>query len=144
VIGPEPVSPSERERLADHGAIPGDELNAIYASFLGETFPTIRFGIAEAHGQAAMMEFSYLTEQGAIGRDPSIGLYVANVEKMVGAMASLVKELLGQEATGDRVRTENWFEKYALMPPELAAALSKASHVPVDVDPEFDFQPPLR
>jgi len=130
--------------LADHGAIPRDQLNGIYASFLGETFRTMRFGIAEAHGQAAMMEFSYLTEQGAIRRDPSIGLYEVNFERMAGAMAALAKELLGQEATGDRVRTENWFKKYVLMPPELAAALSKASDVPVDIDPEFDFQPQVR
>jgi hypothetical protein len=130
--------------LVDHGAIPKEKLNGIYASFLGETFRTIRFGIAEAHGQGAMMEFSYLTEQGAIRRDPSAGLYSADFDKMPGAMASLAKELLEQEATGDRARTENWFKKYAVMPPELAAALAKASDIPVDVDPDFDFHPPVR
>jgi len=130
--------------LVDHGAIPKDKLNGIYASFLGETFRTIRFGIAEAHGQGAMMEFSYLAEQQAIRRDPSTGQYEANFEKMPGAIASLAKELLEEEATGDRARTENWFRKYAVMPPELSSALSKGSDIPVDVDPEFDFQPPVR
>ena len=63
---------------------------------------------------------------------------------MPAAMASLAKELLEQEATGDRARTENWFKKYAVMPPELAAALTKGSDIPVDVDPDFDFHPALR
>jgi hypothetical protein len=130
--------------LVDHGVTPKDKLNGIYASFLGETFRTIRFGIGEAHGQGAMMEFSYLTEQGAIRRDPSSGLYEVNFEKMPGAVALLAKELLEQEATGDRARTESWFKKYAVMPPELATALKKASDIPVDVDPEFDFQPTVR
>ena len=130
--------------LVDHGVIPRDELNGIYASFLGETFRTIRFGIAEAHGQGAMMEFNYLAGQGAIRRDPSTGLYEVNFEKMPGAIALLAKELLEQEATGDGARTEEWFKKYAVMPPELAAALQRASDIPVDVDPTFDFQPPLR
>jgi hypothetical protein len=130
--------------LVDHGAIPRDKLDGIYASFLGETFRTIRFGIAEAHGQGAMMEFSYLSEQGAIRRDPSTGLYQANFDKMPGAMASLAKELLEQEVTGDRSRTESWFKKYAVMSPELSASLAKGSDIPVDVDPEFDFQPTLR
>jgi len=130
--------------LVDRGAIPKEKLNGIYASFLGETFRTMRFGIAEAHGQGAMMEFSYLTEQGAIRRDPSSGFYSADFDKMPGAMASLAKELLEQEATGDRAHTENWFKKYAVMPPELAAALAKANDIPVDVDPDFDFHPPLR
>jgi len=130
--------------LADQGAIPRDRLDGIYASFLGETFRTIRFGIAEAHGQASMMEFGYLNEQGAILRDPATGLYEAIFDKMPGAMASLAKELLEQEATGDRARAENWFRKYALMPAELSAALAKGSDIPVDVDPEFDFRPALR
>jgi hypothetical protein len=130
--------------LVDHGDIPKEKLNGIYSSFLGETFRTIRFGIAEAHGAGAMMEFSYLAEQGAIHRIPATGLYEVDYNRMPAAMASLAKELLTQEATGDRARTEAWFKKYAVMPPELAAALAKGSDIPVDVDPEFDFHPPGR
>jgi hypothetical protein len=130
--------------LVDHGAIPEEMLDGIYASYLGDTFRTIRFGIAEAHGAGAMMELSFLTEQGAIHRDSSTGLYAVDFQKMPAAMASLAKELLEQEATGDRARTENWFKKYAVMPPELAAALAKGADIPVDVDPDFDFHPPVR
>ncbi len=130
--------------LVDHGAIPKEKLNEIYASFLGDDFRTIRFGIAEAHGAAAMMEISYLTERGAIRRDASTGLYSADFEKMPAAMAALAKELLEQENTGDRARTEAWFKKYAVMPTELSAALAKGSDIPVDVDPDFDFHPPLQ
>lgn len=130
--------------LVDHGAIPSGKLNEIYASFLGETFRTIRFGIAESHGAGAMMEISYLTEQGAVRRNLSTGLYDVDFKKMPGAIASLAKELLEQEATGDRARTEKWFIKYAVMPPQLSAALAKGSDIPVDVDPQFDFHPPLR
>ena len=129
--------------LVDHGAIPKEKLNEIYASFLGDDFRTIRFGIAEAHGAAAMMEISYLTEKGAIRRD-SAGLYSADFEKMPAGIASLAKELLEQESTGDRARTEAWFKKYAVMPRELSTALAKGSDVPVDVDPDFDFHPDIR
>ncbi len=116
----------------------------IYASYVAGIFRTIRFGIAEAHGSAEMMEFNYLAEQGAITRRPGTGLYEINFEKMSAGIASLAKELLEQEATGDRTRAENWFKKYGTMPPELAAQLAKASDIPVDVDPEFTFNPPLR
>jgi hypothetical protein len=130
--------------LVDHGVIPSGKLNEIYASFLGETFRTIRFGIAEAHGAGAMMELSYLTEQGAVRRNPSTGLYEVDFKKMPAAIASLATELLEQEASGDRARTEKWFTKYAVMPSHLSAALAKGSDIPVDVDPQFDFHPPLR
>ena len=130
--------------LVEHGAIPNGKLDEIYASYLGETFRTIRFGIAEAHGKGSMMELSYLTEQGAVRRNASTGLYEVDFKKMPGAIDSLAKELLEQEATGDRARTMNWFKTYAVMPPDLTVALAKASNIPVDVDPHFDFHPPLR
>ena len=44
---------------------------------------------------------------------------------MPGAIASLAKELLEQEATGDRARAENWFKKYAVMPPEVDRGAQK-------------------
>jgi hypothetical protein len=127
-----------------HGAFPKAEQKIVYASYVAGIFRTVRFGIAEAHGAAEMMEFNYLSEQGAIRRDPSTGLYSIDFARMPGAIASLAKELLEQEATGDRARAEEWFKRYAVMPPALSAALAKASDIPVDVDPEFDFHPPLR
>jgi hypothetical protein len=130
--------------LVNHGAIPKEKQNAIYASYVAGIFRTIRFGIAEAHGAAEMMEFSYLTEQGAIRRDVSTGRYEVVFEKMPAAIASLAKELLEQEATGDRARTQAWFKKYAVLPRELSDQLAKASDIPVDVDPEFSFQPQVR
>jgi hypothetical protein len=130
--------------LVQHGVIPKGKLDGIYASYLGETFRTIRFGIAEAHGKGSMMEINYFTQQGAIRRDPATGLYEADFAKMPAAFDSLSKKLLELEATGDRSGTSAWFKKYAVMPPALAAALAKCSDVPVDVDPTFDFNPPLQ
>jgi hypothetical protein len=130
--------------LVDHGALPQDKLHPAYASYVAGIFRTVRFGIAEAHGAAEMMEFNYLAEQGAIRRDAATSLYEIDFDKMPPALASLAKELLEQEATGDRARAEAWFKKYAVMPPELTALLAKASAIPVDVDPQFDFNPPLK
>jgi hypothetical protein len=126
--------------LLDHGVIPKEKQNMEYASYVAGIFRTVRFGIAEAHGAAQMMEFNYLFEQGAIRRVAD-GLYEIDFAKMPGAIASLGKELLEQEATGDRARAEAWFKKYDAMPPELSASLAKNNDIPVDVDPQFSFNP---
>jgi hypothetical protein len=86
-----------------------------------------------------MMEFNYLTEHGVITRDAASGRYGIDFAKIPGAIASLSKELLEIEATGDRKRGEQWFAKYDQMPPTLKAALQKAGSVPVDIDPVFAF-----
>jgi hypothetical protein len=125
--------------LVDHGALPKEKLQEFYASYVGGIFRTVRFGTAEAHGQAEMMEFNYLSERGAIRRNAN-GRYAIDFEKMPGALADLAKELLEIEATGDRARAENWFKKYGQMPEDLTIALKAASDVPVDVDPVFEFE----
>jgi len=84
------------------------------------------------------MEFNYYVEHGAITRDQS-GKYTIDFEKMPAQIETLAKELLEMEATGDRTRTEAWFNKYDVVPPELQASLKKANSVPVDVDPIFAF-----
>ncbi len=124
--------------LVDHDALPKEKLEEYYASYVGDLFRSIRFGTAEAHAQAEMMEFNYLSERGAIRRNAS-GRYAIDYEKMPSAMADLAKELLEIEATGDRSRAENWFKKYGTMPEDLKASLKAASDVPVDIDPVFSF-----
>jgi hypothetical protein len=129
--------------LVDHDALPKEKLEEYYASYVGGVFRTVRFGTAEAHGQAEMMEFNYLSERGAIRRNAN-GRYAIDYEKIPGAMADLAKELLEIEATGDRARAENWFKKYDTMPEELKASLKVASDVPVDIDPVDAFPERVR
>jgi hypothetical protein len=124
--------------LIDHDVLPKEKLEEYYASYVGGIFRTVRFGTAEAHGQAEMMEFNYLSERGAIHHNAT-GKYAIDYDKIPGAMANLAKELLEIEATGDRVRAENWLKKYGTMPEELKASLKAASDVPVDIDPVFSF-----
>jgi hypothetical protein len=120
--------------LVDHGALPKERLEEYYASYVAGIFRTVRFGTAEAHGRAEMMEFNFLSERGAIARDAS-GRYSIDYTKIPDALAALAKELLEIEATGDRARAEAWFAKYDKMPAELRSALDAAKDVPVDIDP---------
>lgn len=123
--------------LMDHGALPKNRAQEYYASYVAGIFRSVRYGVAEAHGRAEMMEFNYLVEQKAVNREA--GKYAIDYAKIPGAIASLAKELLTIEATGDRARAEAWFNRYDKMPPELAAAMKPASKLPVDIWPEFSF-----
>jgi hypothetical protein len=129
--------------LVDHGDLPKDKLNEYYASEVAGIFRTVRFGVAEAHGRAEIMEFNYFSERGAIKRDPASGRYTIDFDHMPDAVAALAKELLEQEATGDRDRAESWFTKYDSIPPELTKALAAVSDVPVDIDPISSFPEPV-
>jgi hypothetical protein len=124
--------------LIDRGVLTKERLEEYYASYVAGIFRTVRFGTGEAHGRAEMMEFNYLTSQGAIV--DAGGKYRVVYAKMPDAIARLAKELLEQEATGDRARAEAWFSKYGTMPAALKKALATAdAMVPIDVDPIVAF-----
>jgi hypothetical protein len=120
--------------LMDKGALSKDREQEYYASYVAGIFRTVRFGVGEAHGRAEMMEFNYLNEQKAVTRDPA-GRYRIDYSKIPEVIANLAKELLEQEATGDRARASVWFEKYDKMPDDLKSTLSGIRDVPVDIDP---------
>jgi hypothetical protein len=131
--------------LLEHNILPKKRREEFYASYLAGILRTARFGVAEAHGRAEMMEFNYLTEQGAITSEKPAGgkpwqlHYVVNFDKMPAALASLARELLEIEATGDRKRAEAWFAKYDQMPMDMKVALDHVTDVPVDIYPVTSF-----
>ena len=130
--------------LVDRGDLPKGKLNEYYASEVAGIFRTVRFGVAEAHGRAEIMEFNFYSERGAITREASSMRYAIDFSRMPEAVAALAKELLEQEATGDRARVEAWFAKYGMIPPDLSKSLEAASDVPVDIDPISSFPEPMR
>jgi len=121
--------------LVDRGDLPKEKLNGYYASEVAGIFRTVRFGVAEAHGRAEIMEFNFYSERGAIAREATSGRYAIDFSRMPDAVGALAKELLEQEATGDRARVEAWFAKYGTVLPDFAKALGAASGIPVDIDP---------
>jgi len=122
----------------DRGALPQASLEEYYASYIAGILRTVRYGTAEAHGQAEMMEFNYLSQERAMVREAS-GRYAVDYARIPDAVAALARELLEIEATGDRARAEAWFQRYDTMPSDLASALRTASEIPVDIDPVFAF-----
>ena len=66
--------------LVDHGAMPKERMEENYASYVGGLLRTLRFGTAEAHGRAEMMEFNYLVENGALAH--AAGRYQIDYARM--------------------------------------------------------------
>lgn len=128
--------------LIDKSVLDKTRTNEYYASYVAGIFRTLRYGTAEAHGRAEMMEFNYLFEQKAITE--ADGRYKIDFTKTPQSLRSLTKELLEIEATGDRGRAEAWFNRYDKMPKELQSALTSVKDVPVDIDPKFSFPDKIR
>ena len=129
--------------LIQKNALPASRREEYYASYLAGIFRSVRFGTAESHSRAEMMEFNYLAGQGAVMRN-SDARYEVVIAKMPDAIRSLAKELLTIEATGDRRRNDAWFAKYGQMPASLKESLDRVTGVPIDIDPVFSFAERVR
>jgi len=106
-------------------------------------FRSLRFGTAEAHGRAQMMEFNYLLEHKALTQGAD-GRYTIDYAAMSGAIAGLDEKLLLLEANGDRAGAEAWFAKYDVMPLPLVQALDTTNDIPIDITPKFELSPEAR
>lgn len=121
--------------LTRHRLLTPSRAPEFYASYLAGIFRSLRYGAAEAHGRAEMMELNYLVEQNAI--ETRNGKYEVIQPRMPAAIARLAHALLQMEATGDKAGAEAWFERYDRMTPQLQVAMEKTGDIPVDIEPVF-------
>ena len=69
-------------KLHEQGEI-GGSLEDYYVTFLTGIFRSVRFGAADAHGEANMVRFNFFAERGAFTRDAG-GHYRVDMQKMRG------------------------------------------------------------
>jgi hypothetical protein len=123
--------------LRDRGLYSDDFVRAAFIGELPDLFRSIRFGATEAHGQANLVQFNWLWEQGAIAFDED-GMITADLDAMEDAVRSLATELLTLQAEGDYDRAGEILEQYGVMRPEIEDAVARLENVPVDIRPRYE------
>ena len=106
-------------------------------SFLGSLFRTIRFGIGEAHGKAAMVTLNFFMEKGAIRYNSHDGRYAIHFDEIDEAITELTHILLMIEAVGDYERAKELERRYASMPHFVKESLQRLSDLPIDLIPDY-------
>ena len=121
-------------RLHEQGEL-GGALDDYYVTFLAGIFRSVRFGSADAHGEANMIRFNFFADRGAFTRDAK-GYYHVDMKKMRAAVDALSSTLLQLQGDGDYAGVEKLIADLGVIRPELAADLArlKSRDIPVDVD----------
>ncbi len=123
------------EELAKRGELPDAALRDNYVTFLASIFRSVRFGSADAHGRANLMQLSFLEEKGAFLYDPERKTYRVELEKMGPAVRELASLFLKLQGDGDYQGLARFQEKYMVVSPRLQESLDRvaAEGIPVDV-----------
>ena len=124
--------------LVDRGRAAEARLEEYYASYVAGIFRTV--ALRHRRGARPRRDDGVQLPVRAGRHRPGERRYRIDYAKMPDAIARLAKELLEQEATGDRARAEAWFAKYDRDARRRSPqAPRRRADVPIDVDPIFSF-----
>ncbi len=119
------------------GELPAAEREEALATYFAGIFRAVRFGIDEAHGRGAAMQYSYLKEKGAFRWDEGADRFRIDYDRMEAGLRDLLAELIRLQGNGDYAGTKAFFERYARLDERAREVLAKAAHIPTDIQPVY-------
>ena len=125
-------------QLNRQGEMGDEELLDNYVTFLAGLFRSVRFGAADAHGQANMATFNFFQEMGAFTRDETTGKYSVNFERMQEAVNALSEKILRLQGTGDYEGVGAFMQEYGVIGTVLQEDLDRLSTAGIPVDIVFE------
>ncbi|HEY0811596.1 MAG TPA: hypothetical protein VGD49_15605 [Longimicrobiales bacterium] len=124
--------------LAERGIYQRDFVRKAYIAHLGDIFRATRFGAAEAHGKANLIQFNYYRDRDALRYDPTTNRFSADLDAIVRLNRELATEIMTIQATGDYEAAGRFITKYGTdVSPEMRTAIARLKNVPVDIRPEY-------
>jgi Peptidase family M49 len=124
--------------LFDKGEIKEGKLLDHYVTFLAGLLRSVRFGAANAHGRANMVEFNFLQQQGAFVRDEGSGTYKVDLDRMRAAVQALAQKILKLQGDGDYDGVAQVFREIGVVGPALKAELDRLGKRSIPVDIVFE------
>ncbi|MEW6365665.1 MAG: peptidase [Acidobacteriota bacterium] len=127
------------QRLMEKNVLPPSQERAVYVSFVASVFRSIRFGVAEAHGLANIIQLNFFINEGGLTFDKVSGTWQIDTEKMKTAVARLAEELLRVQYKGDYTGAAKLVADYGKVSPEVERTLVTCSTVPIDILPIYPY-----
>jgi hypothetical protein len=126
--------------LMDKGVVDAKRDKNFYVSYVGSLFRSMRFGLNQAHGKAAIMSLNYFAENGGMIFNEKTSRWTIDYPRFTDNVASLATALLILEGDGDNVKVQAFFDRWAVVSPRIQQSLDKVNHLPIDVLPEYSIK----
>src|SRR3712207_3913538 len=94
------------------GELPAAEREEALATYFAGIFRAVRFGIDEAHGRGAAMQYSYLKEKEAFEWVPAQQRFRVDYDRMEAGLRDLLAELIRLQGNGDYAGTKARSEEH--------------------------------
>lgn len=126
-------------KLMEKKVLAQSEERSYCLTFVASMFRSIRFGVAEAHGMANIIQLNWLAKEGGISFDAATGAWSVDTPKVKAAMEKLAQELLRIQYQGDYAGAQKLIAAFGTVSPEVQRTLAACGTIPVDIRPVFAY-----
>ena len=123
--------------MIEKKVLPEELRQKLLVSYFAGLFRSVRFGIAEAHGQGGAVQINWFLEKGGARFDEKTGRFTVDEAKLTSANTDLVTTICVLQHHGDKAGVEALLAKYGVMSPPMSAALAKLDGIAVDLRPVY-------
>ena len=123
--------------LIKRGELPKDLHDKLLVSYFAGLFRSIRFGVAEAHGQAAAIQINRYLDEGAAKVDGATKKLTVDLPKLEASIGKLVHDLCVLQWNGDKAGVTALLAKDGAMSDAMTSAMTGLETIPVDVSPIY-------
>ncbi|QDP19376.1 dipeptidyl-peptidase 3 family protein [Sphingomonas xanthus] len=123
--------------MMDKGILPAAEKDQVRATYVAGLFRAMRFGVGEAHGKGAAMQYRYLREKGALVWDSSAKRFRIDEAKIDPAIRDLVGSIVRLQGDGDYAGSKAFLDKYAVLDTEAKSVIDSMAAIPTDIRPNY-------
>lgn len=123
--------------MIDEGQLPADLRDKLLVSYFAGLFRSVRFGVAESHGQGAAIQINRYLAGGGARFDEARGVFTIDLPKLEENIGLLVRDLVMLQHEGDKAKAEAFLAEHGVMSKPMETALAGLSDIPVDIRPVY-------
>jgi hypothetical protein len=123
--------------LVKRGEMPKELHDKLLVSYFAGLFRSVRFGAAEAHGQAAAIQINRYLEDGGAKLDPTTKKLTVDLPKLEASIGKLLHDLCVLQWNGDKPGVVAMLAKYGVMSDTMNAVMTGLDAIPVDINPIY-------
>lgn len=123
--------------MMEKGELPAAEADQLLATYFTGIFRAMRFGVEEAHGRGAAMQYGYLLDHGAFAWDAGAGRYRIDMARMRSGIRDLLHDMIVLQGNGDYAGTKAFLDRWAVLDGHARAAIASMAAIPVDIEPVY-------
>lgn len=123
--------------MIEQGHFPAELRDRLLVTYFAGLFRSVRFGVAEAHGQGAALQINRYIQDGAVRFDEATASFGVDVDALAASIEKLVHDMCMWQHQGDKAAVDTVLAELGVLTPPIEKALAKLSDIPVDIRPRY-------